>query len=62
MKLTTGVNFNNVLQAPFACTDPKSAKKTDNLTVFFALSKSVRIKADGRTLVKLTPDVGDFIG
>ncbi len=31
---STGVIFINVLQAAFTSTDPKSAKKTDNLTVF----------------------------
>jgi len=35
--------------------DPKSAKKTDNFTVFFVLSGSGCIKAAHRTLVKLTP-------
>ena len=34
MKLTTGVNFINFLQADFMCADPKSAKKADSLTVF----------------------------
>ncbi len=34
MKLSPGVNSINVLQATFACADPKCAKKTDNLTVF----------------------------
>jgi hypothetical protein len=32
-------------------------KKTDNLTVFFALSGSARIKAAGKMLVKLTQGV-----
>jgi hypothetical protein len=34
VKLTTGVNFINVLQAAFTHPDPESAKETDNLTVF----------------------------
>jgi len=34
---------------------PKSAKKTDNLTVFFPLSGSGLVKAARRTLIKLTP-------
>ena len=34
---------------------PKAQKKLLNLTVFFALLGSVRIKAALRTLVKLTP-------
>jgi len=29
-----GVNFINIPQVAFKCTDPESAKKTDNLTVF----------------------------
>jgi len=35
--------------------DRKRAKKTDNLTVFFALSGSALVKAAHRTLMKLTP-------
>jgi len=42
---TPVVNFNNILQAAFTRTDPKSAKKTDNLTVFFAHLGSVHVKA-----------------
>jgi len=34
---------------------PKAQKKTDNLTVFFALSGSVCVKAAHRMLIKLTP-------
>jgi len=36
---------------------PKAQKKTDNLTVFFALSESALVKAICRTLMKLTPEV-----
>jgi len=32
-------------------------KKTDNLTVFFMLLGSARIKAASRTLIKLTPSL-----
>jgi len=39
------------------CTDPKSAKKTVKLSVFFALLGYVRAKAARKMLVKLTPDV-----
>jgi len=53
MKLTTGVDFINVLRAAFAHTDPKSPKKTDNLNVFFALLGSARTKAALRMLMKL---------
>jgi len=38
------VNFTNVLCAAFTCGDPKIAKKTDGLTVFFALLGSVCVK------------------
>jgi len=37
IKLTPGVNIINVQWAAFAWADPANAKKTDNLTVFFAL-------------------------
>ena len=50
-----GVNFTNVLRPAFTHTDPKSAIKLLNLTVFFALLGSARVKAACRTLVKLTP-------
>jgi len=40
----------------FVPTDPKSAKKTDNLTVFFALLGFAGVKAGCRTLMKLTLD------
>ncbi len=33
-------------------TDPKSAKKTDNLSVFFELSESAHVKAARRRLIK----------
>ncbi len=53
-----GVNFINVLQAAFAQhADLKSAKKIDNLTVFFAISRSAGIKAAIRMLMKSTPEV-----
>jgi len=50
-----GVNFINVLQAAFERTDPKSAKNTDNLIVFFALLGSASSKASHEMLMKLTP-------
>jgi len=43
------------LQAAFLRTDPASTKKTDNLTVFFVLLGSERVKAACRMLMKLTP-------
>jgi len=60
MKLTPGVNFINILRKALACKDPKSAKKTDGLTVFFALLGSAHIKAFCKMLMKLTPGVKTF--
>ncbi len=54
MKLTTGVSFIIILQAAFTPTDPESAKKTDILTVFFALSGSDWVKAARKMLMKLS--------
>jgi len=39
------VHFINMLWAAFTSADPESAKKTDNLTVFFALFGSACVKA-----------------
>jgi len=50
-----GVNYNNVLRAAITRTDTKCAKKTVNLSIFFALLGSVRQKAAHRMLMKLTP-------
>ncbi len=50
-----GVNFINILQSAFMCSDPESAKKTDGLTVFFVLLGSLCIKVARKMLVKLTP-------
>jgi len=52
---TAGVNFINVLCTAFTLVDPKSVKKIGNLTVFFMLLGSARVKAVHRMLVKLTP-------
>jgi len=57
MKLSPGVNFINILLAAFMHQDPKSAKKADNLPVFFALLGSVRVKSAHKMLVKLTPGI-----
>jgi len=53
---TSGLNFINILEAAFMRADPERTKKIDNLTVFFALSGSTRVKAAYRMLMKLTPD------
>jgi len=49
-----GVYFTIILPAAFEHADPKGAKKTDRLNVFFALLGSRCIKADYKILVKLT--------
>ncbi len=49
-----GVNFIHILQAAFKRIDPKSTKKTDILTAYFALSENMRAVAARRTLMKLT--------
>ncbi len=46
----------NILLAAFARADPKSTKKTDNLTIFVAHLGFVCVKAAHRMLVKWTPD------
>ncbi len=54
-KERTGVNFINILSAVFMSVDIKCAKKTDGLTVFFAILESSRVKTLRKMLVKLTP-------
>jgi len=39
MKLTPGVIVINALQEDFTLADTKSAKMTENITLFFALSR-----------------------
>jgi len=43
-------------RSAFETEDHKSVKKTDNLTVFFALLGSVLVKAGCRMLMKFTPE------
>jgi len=50
-----GVNFIIILQAAFALTDPKNAKRSDNSTVFIALSGFVIVKTACRMLMQLSP-------
>jgi hypothetical protein len=50
-------NFIKVLQPAFTRADPKSAKKTVKLLVFFPLPGSVCAKAGHRTLMKLTTEL-----
>jgi len=47
---TSGVNFTT-----FA--NPKIAKKTDGLTIFFALLGSAHVRAAHKMLVKSTPEI-----
>jgi len=55
MKLTSGVNFTNILCKAFTQADSKNAKKTDGLTVLFALLGSALVKTGLKELVKSTP-------
>jgi len=54
--MRAGVNFINIQGAALLSTDPISAIKTNNLTVFFALFGSAYAKAAHILLMKLTPD------
>jgi len=54
----SGDDFTNILHAANA--DPKSTKKIDDFTVFFALSGSAPVKAARKTLMKLTPALQYF--
>ena len=56
----SGVNFTNILRAALMLEDPISALKLLNLTFFFALLGSARLKAAHRMLVKLTSDRLDW--
>jgi len=49
--------FHQLLCVAFMCTDPKSANKTDGLTVFLALLVSTSKKAAHKMLVISTPVV-----
>jgi len=44
MNDTAKANFTNILRAAFAHPDPKSAKKTVTLSVFFVLLRSAHPK------------------
>jgi len=48
--------FHQHLRSAFTHTDPESAKKSDSLTVFFALLGSSQVRADRKMLRKSTPD------
>jgi hypothetical protein len=48
--------FEICLLEAFTSSDPKSAKKTDGLTVFFTLLGSASVKAVHKTLIKLSSE------
>ena len=52
---TQGVNFINMFTPSFYACRSQKCKKLLDLTVFFALLGSERVKAARKTLVKLTP-------
>jgi len=54
-KFVTFGKIGSILSAAFERADSESTKKTDNLTVLFALLRSARIKGACRTMMKLTP-------
>jgi len=56
MKLTSGLNFINVLHTAFTNGDPKNIKKTVKLSIFLTLLGSASVKAARRMLMKLTPE------
>jgi len=58
--LKSGVNFINILRSAFTGVDPKSAKKTVKLAIFFALLGSAFVKAACRMLMKLTPGADEI--
>jgi len=53
--LGSGLNFTNTFTLSYYARRSRKSKKTDDLTVFFTLLGSVRIKAVRRTLMKLSP-------
>ncbi len=54
VKKRSGVNFTNIFCTSSTPADPKSAKKTNNMTVFFVLLGSAGIKDARKMMVKLT--------
>jgi len=55
MKLTSGVDFTNILQAAFVRADPISVKMTYDLTAFFAFLGSMPIKAACKHIEEIDP-------
>jgi len=48
------------LRTAFMRSDPKSAKETDGLTIFFALLRSLRKKASRKMLAKMIPSLSTY--
>ncbi len=57
VKLTSGLNFINVLLTAFTHSDPKSIKKTIKLSIIFTLLGCRSVEAARKMLEKLTPGV-----
>jgi len=55
VKLTTGVNFTNIIRAAFALEDPKRAKRHWWHECLFVLLWSSRIKASSKHVVEIDP-------
>ncbi len=51
-----GVDFTNIFMPSLCLHGAQKRKKIDDLTAFFTLLGSARIKAVCRTLMKLSPD------
>ncbi len=54
-RVQSGVNFTNMLQPAFASKDPKSAKGTDDLTVFLHFLEYVHVKAMSTHVGEIDP-------
>ncbi len=61
VKLTTWLNFTNILHSAFASADPKRAKKTDGFPVFFVLLGSLCVKAMPKHVDKIDPLLHDVV-
>jgi hypothetical protein len=55
--IRSGVNFTDIFTHSFCACRFQKRKKTDDLSVFFTLLGSARIKVVRRTLVKLSPGI-----
>jgi hypothetical protein len=57
VKLTTGVNFINILRTAFALVAPRGVRIQSNCQCLFTLLESTSVKAVCRMLMKLSPAV-----